>query len=177
MWISVLQVGHCLGATSPYSLIHPPHTPRCPRSTEASFCRERLQWELCVWKYFTTLSCFSGVYSFKENSGVILSAILLPEMEKAITLLSLCYYKMNRAESHVWLLVSPVLLSALGEFAFCSIKSFPLLAKLTKSSNMGGKGKKSAFFKPSHLFLYLADNKYLIFLTLKWYAWIITWAR
>lgn len=74
----------------------------------------------------------SSLYSFKENSGVILGAFLLLQTEKAITLQSPCYYERNREDSGACLLVSLVMLNVLGGFASCCIKSFPLLVKLTK---------------------------------------------
>lgn len=148
MWIPVLQVGHCFGVTSPYSLIHP-HTPKCLRSTDASFSRERFEWEMYVWKYFTSLPSLSDVCSFKGNSSLIVSAFLLLKMERASTLLS-PHHEMSREDSGVCLVVSLVMLNALGASASCCIKSFPLLVKLTKSSHLRrernqhlGKKKKS----------------------------------
>lgn len=55
MWVPVLQVGHCFGVTSPFSLIHLPHTPKCLRSTEAFVFRERDSNGKCVFGNTTQL--------------------------------------------------------------------------------------------------------------------------
>lgn len=72
MWILVLQVGHCFGVTSPYSLIHH-HTPKCLRSTDAPF-PERYSSGKCVPENNLQACPLSDVYSFKGNSGTIFSA-------------------------------------------------------------------------------------------------------
>lgn len=172
MWIPVLQVGHCFGVTSPYSLIHP-HTPKCLRSTDASFSRERFEWEMYVWKYFTSLPSLSDVCSFKGNSSLIVSAFLLLKMERASTLLS-PHHEMSREDSGVCLVVSLVMLNALGASASCCIKSFPLLVKLTKSSHLR-RERNQHLGKKKNLVLMLSWQQELNILMLKWYTWVGTW--
>lgn len=102
------------------------------------------------------LSCLSGVYSFKGNSGVILSAFLLLKMEKMITFLNLCYHEMNRVDSSTTFGVSGGVKCLGRNLASYWIKSFPLMVKLTKSRNL--RGEKINKKKPKTLVFIFSYN-------------------